>query len=126
MSARRLDKRVSAENRSDHRKIRVDHGAGRGEIVYCVEVDGLPVAAFACTNDTEAASLMRQPWFADDLASLSIAGRPLWQPGAHLSVRRATGAEIATFSDGAAHTLDDDGLVVVYLVSVDDPRSVAR
>lgn len=126
MRARRPDSRASMGNRSNRLDLSPDHRIAHGELVYCVEVDGLPVAAFPCASEAEAASMMHQPWFAEDLASLSIASRPLWQPGDHLAVRLATGAEIAMFSDGAAHTLHDDGLVIVYLVTVDDPRSVAR
>jgi hypothetical protein len=107
-------------NRSRNRS---DGGAGR---LYCVEIDGVPVVVFPCEGDAEAATLMRQPWLAEDFASLIVSGRPLWQPGARLSVRPATSAEIVDFDAGAAHTLEEDGLVLVYLIAVDEPRAETR
>lgn len=89
------------------------------EAVFVLEVDGAPTLSFAARNFTEAFELCRERWLRADLQALTSEGRPLWQVGSQLKVRRARQEEARRYHEGAELAEPSDELILTYLVELD-------
>jgi hypothetical protein len=90
------------------------------EALYTLQVGAVPTLTFAARSHTEASSLRRETWLADDLKSARSQGKPLWDGDASLSVRAATPSESEHYQQAAAAVIDgSDELFLVYLIELD-------
>ena len=90
------------------------------EVVFALEIAGVPVLTFQSVTYREAAGLPREQWLRNDLLEARSNGTPLWDGKARLSVRRTTPEEVARFLETKNTTVDgSDDLVLVYLVELD-------
>jgi hypothetical protein len=87
---------------------------------FTLVIDGVPVLTFLAVNAREALSLRNEEWLQADLREARSNGMPLWDGQTSLSVRGATDAEAARFSEGivAGAALSEE-LLLVYLVPLD-------
>jgi hypothetical protein len=60
------------------------------------------------------------PWLREDFTSAHSNGAPLWDGKAQLRVRMGYADEIATFGDASKDAQPSDGMLLVYLVELDD------
>jgi hypothetical protein len=71
----------------------------------------------ACVKQARSAT---QPWLRDDFTSTHSNGAPLWDGKAPLRARMGYEGEIATFGDVSKDAQPSDGMLMVYLVELDD------
>jgi hypothetical protein len=88
--------------------------------VFALDVDGKPTLAFEARNWIEARELCREPWLRADLSSQESDGIPLCDANSKLSARRASAEEATLFGQARGTTKQSDGLVLAYLVELDD------
>ncbi len=92
--------------------------------IFTIEIGGLPTVTFEAKNLREASEICNAPWLRDDFASAYTNGAPLWDGRAQLRVRMGYEGEIATFSDASKDAQPSDGMLLVYLVELDDNDTV--
>jgi hypothetical protein len=98
-------------------------GQSLSPIVFVVEIDQQPIAAFAVRSIREAIEVSREAWFREELKQLSSHGRPLWDAKAPIKARSARPDEIRAYAEGAPQTeVDLDEIEIVYLVEIDRKR----
>jgi hypothetical protein len=88
--------------------------------VFTIEIDGTPTVTFEAKSLREASEICNAPWLREDFASAHSNGAPLWDGKAELRVRMGYENEIATFCDACKDARPSDGLLLVYLVELDD------
>ena len=88
------------------------------KIIYTILADDRPIAAIEATG-IEARQLLRERWFAEELASLKVGGEPIYKSSTRLRTRASTEDEWAIYDQEAAKTDDPEDLLVVYLVDLD-------
>jgi hypothetical protein len=89
--------------------------------VFTIEISGAPILTFEARNLREAHELCREEWLKQDLSELKTDGVSLWERKAKLRARIALPDEIARFVEAKNSGHQSEGLVLVYLVEVDDP-----
>lgn len=95
-------------------------------VVFVVEIDQRPIAAFAVRSIREAIEISREAWFRDDLKRLWSQGRPLWDAKTPIKARSARAEEIRAYSEAVPHPdADFDEVSIVYLVELDRGASAA-
>ncbi len=93
----------------------------RSEVIYVLEISGRPILAFSAASQREALSLRHEQWLRDDLREAQVRGAALWDGKAKLSVRTATPAETAQYSENSEPSTNGSGdLVLVYLVELEE------
>ena len=88
--------------------------------VFTIEIGGKPTVTFEAKSLREASEICNAPWLRDDFASAYSNGAPLWDGKAQFRVRMGYESEIATFSDASKDAQPSDGMLLVYLVELDD------
>lgn len=88
--------------------------------VFTIEIGGTPTVTFEAKSLREANEICNAPWLRDDFTSAHSNGVPLWDGKAPLRARMGYEDEIATFSDASKGTQSSDGMLIVYLVELDD------
>ena len=95
-------------------------------VVFVVEIDQRPIAAFAVRSIREAIEMTREAWFREDLKHLSSQGRPLWDAKSPIKARSARADEISAYAKAAPDPATDcDEIAIVYLVEIDKKRRAA-
>jgi hypothetical protein len=88
--------------------------------VFTIEIGGTPTVTFEAKSLREANEICNAPWLREDFASAHSNGAPLWNGKAQLRARMGYEGEIATFSDVSKDAQPSDGMLLVYLVELDD------
>jgi hypothetical protein len=88
--------------------------------IFTIEIGGTPTVTFEAKSLREASDICNASWLRDDVASAHSNGVPLWDGKALLRARMAYEDEIETFSDASKGTQSSDGMLMVYLVELDD------
>ena len=88
--------------------------------VFTIEIGGKPTVTFEAESLGEANEICNAPWLREDFASAHSNGAPLWDGKAELRARIGYEAEIATFSEASKDAQPSDGMLLVYLVELDD------
>jgi hypothetical protein len=88
--------------------------------IFTIEIGGMPTVTFEAKSLREANEICNAPWLRDDFASAHSNGAPLWDGKAQLRARIGHEDEIATFSNASKDTQPSDGMLLVYLVELDD------
>jgi|SRR4051812_189538 hypothetical protein len=83
-------------------------------------IGGKPTVAFETRGLREASEICNAPWLGEDFASAHSNGAPLWDGTASLRARMGYEDEIATFSEASKDAQPSDGMLLVYLVELDD------
>jgi hypothetical protein len=91
--------------------------------VFTIEIGGDPTVTFEAKSLREASEICNAPWLREDFTSAYSNGAPLWDGKAQLRVRMGYEGEIATFGDASRDAQPSDGLLLVYLVELDDNES---
>ena len=91
--------------------------------IFTIEIDGTPTVTFEAKSLREANEICNAPWLGEDLASAHCNGAPLWDGEAPLRARMSYADEIATFADASKDAQPSDGMLLVYLVELDDNES---
>jgi hypothetical protein len=91
--------------------------------VFTIEIGGRPTVTFEAKSLREASDICNAPWLREDFASAHSNGAPLWDGKAQLRVRMGYEGEIATFGDASKDAQPSDGMLLVYLVELDDNDS---
>jgi hypothetical protein len=91
--------------------------------VFTIEIGGKPTVTFEAKSLREASEICNAPWLGEDFASAYSNGAPLWDGKARFRVRMGYENEIATFSDASKDAQPSDGMLLVYLVELDDNDS---
>jgi hypothetical protein len=92
--------------------------------IFTIEIGGMPTVTFEAKSLREASEICYAPWLRDDFASAYSNGAPLWDGRAQLRVRMGYEGEIATFSATSKDAQPSDGMLLVYLVELDDNDTV--
>jgi hypothetical protein len=92
--------------------------------IFTIEIGGMPTVTFEAKSLREASEICNAPWLGEDFASAYSNGAPLWDGRAQLRVRMGYEGEIATFSDASEDAQPSDGMLLVYLVELDDNDTV--
>ena len=92
--------------------------------VFTIEIGGTPTVTFEAKSLREASEICNAPWLRDDFATAYSNGVPLWDGKAQLRVRMGYEGEIATFSDASKDAQPSDGMLLAYLVELDDNDTV--
>ena len=92
--------------------------------VFTIEIGGKPTVTFEAKSLREASEICNAPWLRDDFTSAHSNGAPLWDGKAQFRVRMGYESEIATFSDASKDAQPSDGMLLVYLVELDDDDTV--
>ena len=107
--------------------LRCRRAEGEGEMItnvlpsiFTIETGGTPTLVFQAKNLREAHELCREQWLRVDLAEAKSYGVPLWDGKATLRTRMALPDEIALFAEAKNNGRPSDGLMLVYLVELDD------
>ena len=88
--------------------------------VFTIEIGGKPTVTFEAKSLREASEICNAPWLREDFASAHSNGAPLWDGKAELRARIGYEAEIATFSEASKDVEPSHGMLLVYLVELDD------
>jgi hypothetical protein len=88
--------------------------------VFTIEIGGKPTVTFEAKGLRDANEICNAPWLRGDLALIHSNGTPLWDGKAELTARMGCEDEIATFGDASKDAGPSDGLLLVYLVELDD------
>jgi hypothetical protein len=88
------------------------------KIIYTILADDKPVAALEATG-VEARELLKERWFAEELAALKVDGEPLYKNGTKLRARPATEEEWTVYEKESQAADDVDDILFVYLVDLD-------
>ena len=91
--------------------------------VFTIEIGGKPTVTFEAKCLREASEICNAPWLGEDFTSAHSNGAPLWDGKAPLRARMGYADEIATFDDASRDTQPSDGMLLVYLVELDDNDS---
>ena len=92
--------------------------------VFTIEIGGTPAVTFEAKSLREANEICHAPWLREDFTSARSNGAPLWDGKAPLSARMGYADEIATFDDASKDAQPSDGMLLVYLVELDDDDTV--
>ena len=102
-------------------------GEGEGEMaanvlsrMFTIKIGNTPMLTFEAQNVREAQELCHEQWLKDELAEAKSDGVPLWDGKANLRARMARPDESALFAEAKNNGQPSDGLLLVYLVKVDD------
>src|SRR3984893_10209723 len=87
---------------------------------FTIELGGKPTVTCEATSLREASDICSAPWLRDDFTSAHSNGAPLWDGKAPLRARMGYADEIATFDDASRDAQPSDGMLLVYLVELDD------
>jgi hypothetical protein len=87
---------------------------------FTLLVGGRPTLSFVASTFNEANELTREEWLRADLLKYRSNDEPLWDGAAKLSVRASDAEEKAALEEGLKETATDDGIVLVYLVELDN------
>jgi hypothetical protein len=90
------------------------------ERAYTLLAGDRPILCFGAVTFREAQQLTQEHWLKGDLLSHQSNAESLWDGTARLSVRRSTADEEAILSQAAKDANPDDGLLLAYLVELDD------
>nr|WP_044587841.1 hypothetical protein [Bradyrhizobium sp. LTSPM299] len=88
--------------------------------VFTIEIGGTPTVTFEAKSLREANEICNAPWLGEDFTSANSNGTPLWDGKALLRARMGYADEIATFADASKDAQPSDGMILVYLVELDD------
>ncbi|BAL07331.1 MULTISPECIES: hypothetical protein [Bradyrhizobium] len=88
--------------------------------VFTIEIGGTPTVTFEAKSLLEANEICSAPWLREDFTSTQSNGAPLWDGKAPLRARVGFADEIATFDDASKDAQSSDGMLMVYLVELDD------
>ena len=75
---------------------------------------------FEAKSLREANEICNAPWLSEDFTSTHSNGAPLWDGEAPLRARMGYADEITTFDDASKDAQPSDGMLLVYLVELDD------
>ena len=88
--------------------------------VYVVETNGKPLLAFEAVSGREAAQLLKEGWFRDELLAVRSNTQQVWDGASGLRTRIGNDAEISEFRRCASRVnKDSDGLFLAYLIPID-------
>jgi hypothetical protein len=88
--------------------------------IFTVDVDGQSILSFEAANFREAAEMLKEGWFLDDLRTLNSDGRPLWDGTARLQSRLASEAEAERYHAMADEAGDEAGdLLLAFHLTLD-------
>ena len=88
--------------------------------IFTIEIGGTPTVTFEAKSLRDANEICNALWLRDDFTSAHSNGAPLWDGKAQLRVRMGYEGEIATFGDASKDAQSSDGMLLVYLVELDD------
>jgi hypothetical protein len=88
--------------------------------VFTIEIGGTPTVTFEAKSLREANDICNALWLREDFASAHSNGAPLWDGNSPMRARIGYEAEIATFSEASKDAVPSDGMLLVYLVELDD------
>jgi hypothetical protein len=88
--------------------------------IFTIEIGGMPTVTFEAKSLREASEICNAPWLGEDFTSALSNGVPLWDGKAPLRARMGYADEIAIFGDASKDAQPSDGLLLVYLVELDD------
>jgi hypothetical protein len=88
--------------------------------IFTIEIGGTPTVTFEAKSLREASEICNAPWLGEDFASAHSNGAPLWDGKAPLKARMGYENEIAIFSAASKDAQPSDGMLLVYLVELDD------
>jgi hypothetical protein len=88
--------------------------------VFTIEIGGTPTVTFEAKSLREANEICNAPWLCEDFTSTHSNGAPLWDGKVPLRARMGYADEIATFDDASKDAQPSDGMLLVYLVELDD------
>jgi hypothetical protein len=88
--------------------------------IFTLEIGGTPTLVFEAQNLREASELCHEQWLKSDLAEAKCNGVPLWDRTAKLRARMASPDESSMFAEAKNNGEPSDGLMLVYLVELDD------
>ena len=87
-------------------------------MIYTILADERPVAALEATA-AEARELLKETWFANELAALKVSGQPLFKLGTRLRARPATEEEWIIYDQECRDADETEEIEFVYLISLD-------
>jgi hypothetical protein len=88
--------------------------------IFTIEIGGTPTLTFEVQNLREAHEVCHEQWLKDDLAEAKSDGVPLWDGKATLRARIALPDESAVFVEAKNNGQPSDGMMLVYLIELDD------
>ncbi|WP_045013188.1 hypothetical protein [Bradyrhizobium sp. LTSP849] len=88
--------------------------------IFTIEIGGKPTVTFEAKGLREASEICNAPWLREDFMSAHSNGAPLWDGNALLKERVSYEDEIATFGDACKDAQPSDGMLMVYLIELDD------
>jgi hypothetical protein len=88
--------------------------------IFTIEIGDTPALAFEAQNFREARELCHEQWLKDDLTEAKVDRLSLWDGKAKLRARPALPNEIALFGEAKNNGDPSDGLMLVYLVELDN------
>ncbi|MGY4497037.1 hypothetical protein ACVWYH_000964 [Bradyrhizobium sp. GM24.11] len=88
--------------------------------IFTIEIGGKPTVTFEAKSLREASEICNAAWLGEDFAAAHSHGAPLWDGKAALRARMGYADEIATFSEAYKDAQRSDGMLLVYLVELDD------
>jgi hypothetical protein len=89
-----------------------------------VEIEGKPIVSFEAVSAHEAAELLKEDWFRDELQSLTSSGAPLWDGVAGMRSRPASESEIDRYRSMIDSAADESGdLFLAFAVTLDSAGS---
>ena len=91
--------------------------------VFKIEIGGTPTVTFEAKSLREANEICNAPWLREDFTSTHSNGAPLWDGKAPLRARMGYADEIATFDHASKDAKPSDGMLLVYLVELDDDNT---
>ena len=91
--------------------------------VFTIEIGRTPTVTFEAKSLREANEICNAPWLREDFTSTHSNGAPLWDGKAPLRARMGYADEIATFGDASKGAKPSDGMLLVYLVELDDDHT---
>jgi hypothetical protein len=87
--------------------------------IFTLEIDGRPTIVFDATSIEEARGICALPEFRADLSALTADGSPVCGDASALTVRDASGPEVAAFQVAVTELVASDGPTMAFLVRVD-------
>ena len=88
--------------------------------VFTIEIGGIPTVTFEAKSLREASDICNAPWLREDFSSAHSNGAPLWDRKAPLRARMGYVDEITRFGEASNDAQPSDGMLLVYLVELDD------
>jgi|ERR1700710_1238962 hypothetical protein len=88
--------------------------------VFTIDIADTPTLIFEAQNLREARELCYEQWLKDDLTEAKSGGVPLWDGNAKLRARTALPEETALFAEAKSKADSSDGLMLIYLVELDE------